>query len=892
MKNKIIYFLLFISLTGAFQPAEAAKRKKTPDKEVKKEVLTPYQKLFKGKQKITVEGLMKMHLLQNKVYAEFPLRLLGRDMLLASSIETTSDNGEGVVGQFGDRPCWFRFTRMDSTLQARMVYLQYLENASGITDIDKNLHNSHQPGVYKSFKIEAYNPDSTAVVVDMTGLFLEHSDYTNPFASYAGNSLFGLVSRTHKFKQERSFLKGIKACPENVTVQCELSYEVDRKVFGQFSMGTDIPVSATVNKILTLLPEKPMRSRLADPRVGTELLAKAELPDMNQGLQPVYYTKRWRIEPSDEKAYFSGQLVEPRKPIVFYLDTLMPPAWKKYIREGALAWNAAFKNIGFKNVIRVKDFPRDSAFDANNIRYSTIRYAPLWMYFIQNSMTVDPRSGEILNASLYIHTNVVSALYTTRIENTMASDPSVRTPRLSEAQMGEMLKAAVMQSVGKCLGLTENLAASSAYPVDSLRSATFTRRHGLSPSIMDDINYNYIAQPEDVEKGVVLVPGQLGIYDFYVLKYLYQPVPGATTPAAEVPTLEKWVSEAGKNPWLTYRRTQKAWAQLDPTTLRHDLGDDPLKAMDYGVKNLKTAVRHFFDWYREDDANMALRKLIYDDLLVEFNYRLQAVLSCIGGIELNEVKGRAGASPYRVYSKEQQQKALRYVMNQARDLSWLEIPDVWRQMEIQDNPVLAARQNIFNEIFNRIPYVSLAAEKSGKVYTPDDYIYDIYRMVWEKTMRRQALQKGDMEIQQVFLSAIIATSCVSASPAILEPTNERGLYTPLYSPRQGLHLVPSLQFQAGQHAGMLCPAPESIFSHLTARSAGQLSALATGPETAGFQPLPAIYVKREPVASLYYQMLLKTRDLLNQAVAQASGETRQHYEFLLFRIKRALEKRK
>lgn len=892
MKN-IRSILLFLLLAAVFHDTALARKKKTQDKkETKKETVTPYQKLFKDKKMVTVEGLMKMHLMDRKVYAEFPVDLLNKDMLLAASIVTTNDNGEGVVGQFGDRSCWLRFTRLDSTLQARMIYLRGLENTSGAGEPDRNISSSQQPGIYKSFKIEAISPDSTAVVVNMSDLFLEHSDYTNPFASYAGNSLFGLVKRIHKFQKERSLLKGIKACPENITVTCELSYDVDRKVFGNFSMATDAPVTATVNRILTLLPEQPMQPRIADPRIGSELIAKSELQDMATELKPVYYVKRWRIEPADLRAYEAGETVNPRKPILFYLDTLMPESWKKYVREGALAWNSAFEKIGFKNVIQVKDFPRTPSFDANNIQYSTIRYAPLWMYFVQNSMLTDPRSGEILNASVYIHSNVVSALYTTRIENTMAVDPSVRKANLSETQMGEMLKAEIMQAVGKCLGLAENLTASSAYPVDSLRSASFTRENGLSPSIMDDIPYNFIAQPEDVEKGVVLVPQKLGVYDYFTLKYLYQVIPQADTPAKEKATLSQWADQTKQNPWLTYRRTQKAWTELDPTTMRNDLGDDPFKAMEYGVKNLKISVQNFFDWYKENDENMALRKLIYDDLIVEFNNRLNAVLACIGGIEINEVEGRNGQPPYRVYDKGTQQKALRYAMKWARDLSWLSIPEIWQQMEIQDFSLTSVRQNIINQIFNRIYYVSLASEKSGGAYTPDDYINDIYQLAWEKTKQMQPLTKGDMEIQQIFLSSIIATSCVNAAPAVLEPTNGTAFYQPSFSWQQGFSVLPEKTFRPEKNAGMICPQPDEIFRTLTAQKTKTLASSILPEETAGFQPLPAIRIMRDPVASLYYQMLLKTRDLLNRAVVKANGETRQHYEFLLFQIKKAIEKKK
>ena len=217
--------------------------------------------------------------------------------------------------------------------------------------------------------------------------------------------------------------------------------------------------------------------------------------------------------------------MDVKKPIVFYIDTLMPDSWIKYVKAGAEAWNAAFEKIGLRNVVRTELFPKDSSFDAGDIHNSVIRYAPSWMYYPQYSMHTDPRTGEILNASVYLPANVASYFYTSRTEETMAVDPSVRKARLSEEQFGEMFKAKMMQAIGRCLGLTDNYAASSVYPVDSLRSAKFTQKYGTTPSIMDYARFNYVAQPGDLEKGVKLTPPLIGEYDKFAIKYGYQVLP-------------------------------------------------------------------------------------------------------------------------------------------------------------------------------------------------------------------------------------------------------------------------------------------------------------------------------------------------------------------------------
>lgn len=349
-----------------------------------------------------------------------------------------------------------------------------------------------------------------------------------------------------------------------------------------------------------------------------------------KGLDHTFYTKRWRVEPVDEAAHRRGETVEVKKPIVFYMDTLMPKAWKPYIKEGIEAWNEAFKKIGFKNVIRVMDFPKDDPdFNANNIKYSTIRYAPLWLD-IQNSMHVDPRTGEILNASLYVYDGLMSSLKANRILTTMAADPSVRTNHFSEEMMGEMIRSVIMREAGINLGLVYNVGASAVYPVDSLRSPSFTRKHGLSPSVMDYVPCNYIAQPGDVEKGVRMVPGgELGEYDYYVIKWLYEPIPMASTPKDEFATLDRWIREGRTNPNYTFGKMP--YYYYDPRCFAGDLGDDHLKALEYAVNNLKIAVRNFYDWYAEGDEDLTFRSQLYNMLRNQLKKRINDVSVNLGG---------------------------------------------------------------------------------------------------------------------------------------------------------------------------------------------------------------------------------------------------------------------
>ena len=277
----------------------------------KKETLTAYQKLFKGKQVKTAHGLMTVHKVGGKVLVEFPIKLLGKDMMLTSSIEDISDNGEGVVGQFAGYALPFRFTRLDSTLQARIFLTDKPLNNSSETNWNQAIERSNAGGVYGSFKIKAYTPDSTAVVVDMTPLFMEYSPYTTPFASIGGNSFYGLISRTHEYKKECSLLKDVNAFDNNIVVTCDLGFIENQYLFGAFKViPGDTKVSVSTNKMLMLLPEEPMQPRLADPRLGVSFMKVSQVESDRKGLDHTFYTKRWRVEPADEAAYRRGDTVE------------------------------------------------------------------------------------------------------------------------------------------------------------------------------------------------------------------------------------------------------------------------------------------------------------------------------------------------------------------------------------------------------------------------------------------------------------------------------------------------------------------------------------------------------------------------------------------------------
>ena len=844
MNRKIIYFSL-LSLLLLFTVQDACARKKK-EKSAKTEI-KGYENHLKDCVASDSTGLMIMHRTKDKVLVEFPVRLLEKEMLLASSIINISDNGEGVVGQFTSPEVMFRFVRNGQKLEARMITNQPLmREETGKEGVESSLLKSASGGVYKSFKIEAFAKDSSSVLVNLAPLFLEHSDYSNPFSSYAPNSMYGMVTRKFRCDNSRSFLKDIHSYPDNISVTCVLGYDVDYTAFGTIVMQRNVPVTVTAARMLVLLPETPMCVRYANQKVNTAFLVRKRYVDEKSPLENTHLVKRWRLEPSNEEAFKRGEKVEPKKPIVFYIDTLMPDSWKPYVKEGVEEWNKSFEKIGYLNAVQAKEWPKGKDFSSSNIRHSSICYAPDWMYMAQTSMHTDPRTGEILNASVYIHHNFLSLLYSGRCTQTMASDPSARTLALSEKQIGELLKVGITQQVGRCLGLTDNMGASYHYPVDSLRSAKFTRRHGLTPSVMDNLMCNYIAQPEDVKKGTVLVQSGIGLYDYFPIRYLYAPM-AADNPEEEVSTLNKWVEDAYVAHEYYYRPKQEFYALYDPTALYWDLGDDPFKAADYQIKNLKISIANFMKWYAKEDYDISRRTELYASLIKLFTNRVMELSFWIGGLYLNEGKEEINLP----VSKEIQQKALNYLVKMSMDLDWLTNAEIKSSLELQDLIVDKTRKYIFQLLFDRIRYVALCSEKSEGQYSVKKYMDDIHSIVWKGVLQNRILTNTEMIYQNAFIDYLIKN----------------------ISKNMGGSTAKSIGYQQSLRGDSF---KMGIFSE-------------SNSFVMGWQAQDIVPVNSHQDASVYWDMLLKIRTLLSSRISSVSSDMKEYYDFLIYKINQTLD---
>jgi len=877
LKLVIIFMsFLFVQEVAASSAAIIWKKKGKKEEKVEVKKETPYEKFFKGKKCETVKGLIILHKMDNKIYFELPLSLLGKDMLIGSTVTEITNNGFANVGEKPHEPMHVMFTRTDSTINLRQVTCAYM---SKDRNLQERIKTSMMPAIIENLAIKAYSPDSTAVVIDMTNFLLSDNEQLNPFSAYAPVTWSGAWIEK-EFKRNNSQIAKIKAFDDNVSVQSSLTYSVSLRDKRSYYWYKE-PFTAVMTRTFLLLPEEPMRPRLADPRINIFWQGYSEFSNEGNGMKPLYYANRWRLEPKDEAAYRRGELVEPKKPIVFYIDNAFPEMWKPYMKYAVEVWQKAFENIGFKNAIIAKDFPTDDPeFDPDNLKYSCIRYSPSSVANAMGPSWTDPRTGEIINASGYVYHNVIKLVQDWRFLHTAAVDSDVRKVVLDDEIIGDCIRYVVSHEVGHCLALMHNMSASAAIPVDSLRSPSFTQKYGTTYSIMDYARNNYVAQPGDKEKGVRLTPPELGLYDMFSISWLYRPLLDAKTPEDEVPTLSKWISEKSGN--LAYRYGKQQFrTRLDPSSVEEDLGDDAMKAGVYGIKNLKIILANLNGWVGKDDPDYRFRLNMYNEVIYQYFRYLNNVLMNIGGIYMNERYDGDVLPSYTVVPRKDQRRAVKFLLDQMKDMDWLDAKEMQEGYPLRGNIASYLQDEIFFAMIKQIGNVMICASKSlgEDVYTAEDYMKDIYDYVWAPTQQGKTLTSIEKLMQINLLTTIMDQAGVVSE--------QKG--TPFALAGNMIRIPEVMKEQSRAAYGLISEEFAGIYSNLERLVPFESEDLLRQAERMGFDSYVGVTAPYIPTGHIYFDVLKKTLSLLKSKVNTGSTDTKQHYKLLIYKIEKALK---
>jgi len=693
---------------------------------------------------VTDEGLFKVHRIKDKLFFEIPDSLLDLEMLLVTRMAATMNN----MGYGGMKTSTqvLRWQKQSEKIMLRIV--SYENVADEDLPIYKAVRNSNFEPILRAFEIETLNDDSTANVINVTDLFT--ADVPSLGLPSSRREQFSV----RRLDSDRSYISSANSYPLNIEVKHVLSYDASQPPSNS-AAGT---ISVEMNQSMILLPKDLMQPRLCDQRVGFFSVTMIDYGRDAQKAEERCYITRWRLEPKDPDAYARGELSEPVKPIIYYIDPATPMKWRPYLKEGVEDWNIAFETAGFKNAIIAKDPPteeEDPEFSPEDIRYSVIRY---FSSDIQNAFgphVHDPRTGEILESDIGWYHNVMNLLRNWFFVQTAAVNPDARSVKFRDEVMGRLIRFVSAHEVGHTIGLPHNWGASAAYPVDSLRSPSFTDVHGTAPSIMDYARFNYVAQPGD---GVINLMPDVAIYDKWSVQWGYTVFPDATSPDEEREILNSWVIERAGDPLYFYGRQGP---RVDPRSQNEDLGDDAVKASDYGVANLKVILNELIDWTAEDAKDYGDLNELYGQIAIQWNRYIGHVTANIGGHYENFKTYDQDGVVYMPVPENKQRNALGWLSREVfASPTWILNHDVLRRIEGAGAMDRIRRYQVgaVNTILNPIRIGRLmeteALANGEEVYTFSELLEDLRGGIWTELPSASAIDPFRRNLQRGYLERL------------------------------------------------------------------------------------------------------------------------------------------
>ncbi len=764
--KKILLVAMMLQSMVAFSQDKKMKKKdaaKTEneakkDSTASKSDITAYNDFIKGA--VTKDGLFKIHTIKEKIYFEIPNEVLGKDLLIVNKISSVPAqiNNAGINKGMNYESKLIRFYK---DVKNNKVWTKTFDPKISVNKEDNialSVRDNYVESIIEGFEIKTYGKDS-AVVVQVNNVFNG--------TSKSFNNLFDNIGMGGSVRTKDSYIEEVKSFPQNVVIKSQLTTQVSE---GKTTAEkADLTVGTTTN--IVLLPE-PMVGRFSDDRVGYFTTPKIYFSDKQQRVDNKELITRWRLEPKEQEVgkYLSGQLVEPKKPIVYYIDPATPKQWQQAIIDGVHDWNKAFEKAGFKNVIsaRLPD-PEDKEFDVDDVRYSVITYAASSMANAMGPSVVDPRTGEILESDIIWWHNVMTLLHSWMRVQTGIIDPEARGNVFPDAKMANAIRFVSSHEVGHTFGLKHNMGSSFAYSVEDLRKPDFTEKMGgTAPSIMDYARFNYVAQEGD---GVKQITPKIGVYDEFAINFGYRWT-GKSSPEEELSITKSWIDKHDGDPKYFYGEQQSE--TIDPRSQSEDLGNNAMKAGEYGIINLKKTIPNIIEWSTKDGETYEEAKAFYNQMINQWYVYNTHTLANIGGFYLTPlVKGNKMKS-YIPVPYQTQKEALNFLKKNILTLpKWLFINPLKDVLKPTKNtPAGAVEQspyNIFRERQAAILYNLLHDERllrileaeflqtegNEKIMTVAELFDDLRKFVFDKSLKNKSLTIAERMTQKNYVDALI-----------------------------------------------------------------------------------------------------------------------------------------
>ncbi len=808
MKKLFLWLTALLLVVGSANEAGASSRKKKGKAEteqqtdsVQKGKKSVYDRLFKDEKKHTVnKGTITVHLYEDKVYLEFPVKLTGRDFLVTSAITAASD-----ISMAGTKAAQSRCLVIDRT--DSLILFRDPKYDIRLNGQDKNQEAafalSHGNAIYKAFPIEGYTGDSTAVLFDATSYFsCSNKDVLN-----LGGRSYGMLTIANATPQSKtSFVESADAFDNCISITQNCTAKLSISIMG-FAAKEEPELTMSVQTTLALLPEEKMSVREASPRVGTGYVSYTDYRNEKRSKKGYYVTRR---------------NITAQQPVVFYIDTLIQDSWVKAIRKSADEWNMIFEGLGMGKPIIIRPYGKDSVFRADNPMINTIAFLNNSNSEVTAYNVTDLRSGEILSTKIGVPRDLAFSVRRNGVYQMAEADPRFRTYYISDEVICENLTARMLKAFGLSLGLAANLAGSAAYSPEELRSPEFTQKYGITASVMDNVLYNYLARPGDKEKGVVLTVNKPGVCDAFALRYLYAPTGGN-----EPDTLKKWAMEHDGDPRYFYGKRSPAYAE-DPRCQANDLGNDPIASLDAQIAHVKYIVKNSPAWFHDDNIPNDYRELFPDFVIIELiNKTLSPVSSYIGGIYLNEASEKSSVPSYQPVPADMQRKVLQKIFSVFHDLSWLDSNKDFLRLG-GANPDMSAW--IYNNgypmksLMSRLTRMGLSVEKSARPYTQEAYLSDIEKQLFKEPLNGKPLSAPMIAQLAVYISSLkgmcptlkAIDKAVSAKAASLAPGGQTNHKSPalglpaafdsvsVWEEQSGMEPVTAVNFYSGTDIEAVC----------------------------------------------------------------------------------------
>lgn len=716
----------------------------------------PYKDVISAKA-MTHNGLFKVHEVDDKWYFEIGDSMLNRDILVVNRIsKAPADTRAGFVGYAGDEinQNVIRFEKgpNDKIFLRNISFTVYAKDST--KPMYKSVENSNVQPIAAAFDIAAYSPDSSGSVIDMTSYINSDNDILY-FASYFKRAL-----RLGNIQSDKSYIVDVKSFPINTEIRTVKTYAKTpppSTMPGMPSAGPQGNATFELNSSLVLLPKQPMRPRYYDDRVAYFTTEFTDFDADPQGVKDVSLITRWRLEPKPEDMdkFLRGELVEPKKPIIYYIDPATPEKWIPYLIQGVNDWQKAFEKAGFKNAIIAKRAPtkeEDSTWSLEDARYSAIVYKPSDIPNASGPHVHDPRSGEIIESHINWYHNVMKLVRDWYLIQASPSDPRARKFHFDDELMGQLIRFVSSHEVGHTLGLPHNMGSSSSVPVEKLRDKAWVEAHGHTPSIMDYARFNYVAQPGDNISEAGLFP-RIGDYDMWSIEWGYKPIPGKT-PEEERAILNEWVKARYNNDRLRFLHADG----IDPRAQTESLGDDNMKASDYGIKNLQWILPRVEGWVNEKGENYDNLQEIYGEIVNQFSRYMGHVTMNVGGIYTDLKTTDQSGQVFTVVPKTVQKEAMSFLNRQLfQTPTWLLNKSILDKISSPTSDRISQVQDSYLGSLlstSRMQRLISSANRDASAYKLDEFMDDLKKSIWTELPSRKPIDNYRRNLQKSFVDRL------------------------------------------------------------------------------------------------------------------------------------------